>query len=209
MANLGKNTAMDLFSFPKEIQLDMLDAEVYYYPGFLNEKSSDSLFKHLIESTPWQQDSITIYGKTHLQPRLTALYGEKDKTYAYSNITMHPHFFSEELTDIKEQIELFTKKRFTSCLLNLYRHGNDSNGWHSDDERELGINPVIASLSLGAERIFHFKHKTIKNLKQKLVLQHGSLLLMSGETQHKWLHQLPKTQKKIGKRINLTFRNIA
>jgi len=209
MANLVKNSAMDLFANPNEIQLDMLDAEVYYYPDFLDKKLSDSLLKLLLDGTPWQQDDITVFGKTYPQPRLTALYGENARTYTYSNITMHPNEFTNELIEIKNRVEKSTKYIFTTCLLNLYRDGNDSNGWHSDDEKELGTNPIIASLSLGAERIFHFKHKSLTHLKQKLVLHHGSLLLMSGKTQHNWLHQLPKTKKKIGKRINLTFRNIA
>jgi alkylated DNA repair dioxygenase AlkB len=106
------------------------------------------------------------------------------------------------------KIEKATKTTFTSCLLNLYRNGQDSNGWHADDEKVLGENPVIASLSLGAERTFHLKHKKIKALKHKLILHNGSLLLMKGTTQHNWFHQIPKTKKMIEKRINLTFRLI-
>ncbi|MEX0273516.1 MAG: alpha-ketoglutarate-dependent dioxygenase AlkB [Flavobacteriaceae bacterium] len=121
---------------------------------------------------------------------------------------MRPIPFSRELLDIKEKVEQRVSARFNSCLLNHYRNGQDSNGWHSDDERELGTNPVIASVSLGAERMFHFRHKGDKTLRHKMVLQHGSLLLMGGETQHYWHHQLPKTKKKIGSRINMTFRCI-
>jgi alkylated DNA repair dioxygenase AlkB len=98
--------------------------------------------------------------------------------------------------------------RFTSCLLNLYRNGRDSNGWHADDEKTLGKNPIIASISLGQERYFHLKHKLKKDLKQKLLLEHGSLLLMKGETQHCWYHQVPKTAKTVQERINITFRVI-
>ena len=100
------------------------------------------------------------------------------------------------------------KKEFNSCLLNLYRDGNDSNGWHADNEKQLGKNPIIASLSLGSERYFHLKHRTKPHLKHKIVLKHGSVLVMKEETQHFWLHQIPKTKKEIGKRINLTFRYI-
>ena len=121
---------------------------------------------------------------------------------------MWPHSFIEPLTTIKERIEKVAKVEFTTCLLNLYRDGKDSNGWHSDDEKELGRNPVIASVSLGEERYFHLRHKKNKSLKSKLLLQHGSLLLMQGETQHNWQHQIPKTAKRIGPRINLTFRVI-
>jgi len=97
---------------------------------------------------------------------------------------------------------------FTSCLLNLYRDGKDSNGWHADDEKALGKNPIIASISLGQERFFHLKHKSVKELKHKLILEHGSLLLMKGKTQHRWYHQIPKTTKPINERINITFRVI-
>ena len=119
---------------------------------------------------------------------------------------MSPQKFTPLLNRIKSKIEERTQSIFSSCLLNLYRNGQDSNGWHSDDEKELGKNPTIASLSLGAERIFHLKHKKITTLKHKLSLQNGSLLVMKGETQHYWLHQIPKTNKPIDKRINLTFR---
>lgn len=122
---------------------------------------------------------------------------------------MQPHKFSRELLDIKEKIEFKTKANFTTCLLNLYRHGNDSNGWHADNEKELGLNPIIASVTLGQERYFHLKHRNRKDLKHKILLEHGSLLLMKGETQHHWLHQIPKTAKAIQERINLTYRIIA
>jgi len=200
---------MDLFSNTETHNLNMPDADVVYYSDFLNSAKATSYFKLLLEQTNWQEDSITIFGKTHLQPRLTALYASNNKSYSYSNITMTPSLFSPELLEIKSKIETLVHASFTTCLLNLYRDGNDSNGWHADDEKELGENPIIASLSLGEERMFHFKHKHQKDLKKKLVLQHGSLLIMKGETQHNWLHQLPKTKRKIGKRINLTFRIIA
>lgn len=187
----------------------MMDADVTYYPNFFDKGQADELFQLLLKNTPWQQDNIMVFGKTYNQPRLTALYGNNNKSYSYSNITMQPHKFSKELHTIKSKIEKVALTEFTTCLLNLYRDGSDSNGWHADDEKELGINPIIASLSFGAERIFHFKHKNRKDLKEKLILQHGSLLLMKGSTQHHWLHQIPKTKKKIGKRINLTFRFIA
>jgi alkylated DNA repair dioxygenase AlkB len=122
---------------------------------------------------------------------------------------MQPKPFSKSLLEIKEKIDEISQVVFTSCLANLYRYGADSNGWHSDNEKELGENPIIASISFGEERYFHFKHRTKKTLKHKIKLQHGSLLLMKGSTQNHWLHQIPKTKKDIGKRINLTFRNIA
>jgi len=197
---------MSLFDSSEIIKLPLLDAEIDYYPGFLGLETSITLFKELEINTPWKEDDIRVYGKVFKQPRLTAFFANNEKSYGYSNISMIPHKFTPILNSLKQKIETATKTTFTSCLLNLYRDGHDSNGWHADDEKELGINPVIASVSLGAERIFHLKHKNNKAIKHKLILQNGSLLMMKGATQHHWLHQIPKTKKPIGKRINLTFR---
>ena len=197
---------MSLFDSSEIIKLPLLDAEIDYYPSFLGLETSITLFKELEINTPWKEDDIRVYGKVFKQPRLTAFFANNEKSYGYSNISMIPHKFTPILNSLKQKIETATKTTFTSCLLNLYRDGHDSNGWHADDEKELGINPVIASVSLGAERIFHLKHKNNKALKHKLILQNGSLLMMKGATQHHWLHQIPKTKKPIGKRINLTFR---
>ena len=195
--------------FESPINLNLKDAEVTYYPGFFNIKEADNYFRSLLDQIDWKQDTITVYGKTYLQPRLTAFYATNKNNYKYSNIVMQPNTFEGVLLDIKNKIETELKTTFTSCLANLYRDGNDSNGWHADNEKELGKNPIIASVSLGVERVFHLKHKTDKTLKTKLILQHGSLLLMQGETQTNWLHHIPKTKKNIGNRINLTFRIIA
>ncbi|RNL91027.1 alpha-ketoglutarate-dependent dioxygenase AlkB [Sinomicrobium pectinilyticum] len=189
-------------------RLPLKDAEVLYYPGIFSGKESLDYYRSLMEKTLWQQDEITLFGKTYPQPRLTALYADNLAPYSYSGITMHPHPFFPELAEIRKKVESVCGESFTSCLLNLYRNGKDSNGWHADDERELGINPVIASVSLGGERYFHFKHKKEKELRHKLLLENGSLLLMKGSTQHHWLHQIPKTMRKTEPRINLTFRNI-
>ena len=193
--------------FPSEkILLDLPDAEISYYPQFFEAVEADALFIELLETTFWQQDSITVFGKTHPQPRLTALYGNTDKAYTYSNLTMEPHPWNPLLQKIKNQIAAVCDTNFTSVLLNLYRDGKDSNGWHADNEKELGTNPVIASISLGAERAFHLQHNCDKNRKHKMILQHGSLLIMKGATQHNWKHQISKTAKPINPRINLTFR---
>lgn len=195
-----------LFNDP--INLKMKDADVSYYANFISKNDSNFYFKKLLNTIPWQQDTIKVYGKTYLQPRLTAFFANNDKRYKYSNIIMQPHAFKGELLEIKHKIEAKLNTAFTSCLANLYRDGNDSNGWHADNEKELGENPIIASISFGEERPIHFKHKIDKTLKTKIILEHGSLLLMRGKTQSYWLHQIPKTQKKIEKRINLTFRII-
>tara|TARA_B100000446_G_scaffold181769_1_gene199505 strand:- start:424 stop:1017 length:594 start_codon:yes stop_codon:yes gene_type:complete len=194
--------------FSEDISLNLPDSDIKYYPNFFNKEKADAYFNSLLKDTNWQQDDITVFGKTYKQPRLTALFGNNGKPYSYSNITMYPEDFSEELQQIKNKVETKVNAKFTTCLANLYRNGNDSNGWHSDNEKELGQNPIIASVSFGAERNFHLKHKHDKSLKQKLLLQHGSLLLMQGKTQHYWLHQIAKTKKEIGQRINLTFRII-
>ncbi|MFC4094599.1 alpha-ketoglutarate-dependent dioxygenase AlkB family protein [Euzebyella saccharophila] len=194
--------------FPKRPDLQLCESTMSYYPQFLGRKEADTLYHVLRKNVPWQQDSIKIFGRDYLQPRLTALYGDNEKSYSYSNITMHPKKFIPELLELKQNIEEKCKTKFTTCLLNLYRNGKDSNGWHADNEKELGKEPVIASISLGAERFFHLKHQEIKSERYKLLLEHGSLLVMGGKTQHKWLHQIPKTSREVGERINLTFRYI-
>ncbi len=195
--------------FPEDkITFNLPNAEIEYFPSFFDAEKSFILLKKLQDEIPWQQDQITVFGKTHLQPRLTALFGNDGKQYSYSNIVMQPHKWNALLTYIKEEIEKVCQVNFTTVLLNYYRDGKDSNGWHADNEKELGRNPIIASVSFGAERVFHLQHNTIKESKQKIVLQNGSLLIMKGETQHYWKHQIPKTSQEINSRINLTFRII-
>ena len=195
--------------FPSEkITFDLPDADIEYYSNFFDVEKSKLLFEKLLNEIPWQQDNITVFGKTHPQPRLTALYGNEGKPYSYSNIVMQPHHWSPLLMFIKNEVEEVCNENFTTVLLNLYRNGKDSNGWHADNERELGRNPIIASISFGAERSFHLQHNTISEAKLKITLENGSLLLMKGETQHFWKHQIPKTAKPIDSRINLTFRII-
>lgn len=188
------------------ISFNLPDAGLDYYPKLFREEA-DYWFERLIAETPWKQDDILIYGKQHKQPRLTALYGNEGKLYSYSNIVMVPHAWTPLLTLIREKVEEISGANFSTVLLNLYRSGQDSNGWHADNEKELGRDPVIASLSLGAVRSFHLKHNTLEN-RLKLQLEHGSLLIMKGSMQHYWKHQVPKTARETGPRINLTFRLI-
>jgi alkylated DNA repair dioxygenase AlkB len=192
----------------KQIKLDMVDADVSYFPDFFSLEESKLLYQNLTEKIKWQQDFIKIYGKTIPLPRLTAWYGETDKNYSYSGILMKPHKWNSDLLLIKEKVETIAKVNFNGLLLNFYRNGVDSMGWHADNEPELGINPVIASVSFGETRLFQFKHQENSNLKSQIALENGSLLLMQGITQHKWLHQIPKTTKILKPRINLTFRVI-
>lgn len=191
-----------------KIEFDLPDADMLYFPELYAADRANEIFNQLLKETHWQQDEITVFGKTHPQPRLTALYAENEKPYSYSNITMHPKPFTPLLKELKTDVEKHSNHSFSTVLLNLYRHGKDSNGWHSDDEKELAKNPVIASLSFGAERMFHLKHKFKHQQKAKIALQHGSLLIMQGTTQHFWKHQISKTAKVVASRINLTFRLI-
>ena len=195
--------------FPKEkITFDLPDATIGYYPNFFEIDSANALFESLKNEIPWQQDSIKVFGKTHPQPRLTALFGNEGKPYHYSNIVMQPNAWNTLLLFIKNKIEEIVAENFTTVLLNYYRDGKDSNGWHADNEKELGRNPIIASVSFGAERFFYLQHNSIAAQKLKINLEHGSLLLMEGTTQHFWKHQIAKTAKPTGPRVNLTFRII-
>ena len=190
----------EIFSLP--------DAELEYFPNFLNKGKADLLLKKLLKEVPWQQQNIKLFGKEIPQPRLTAFYAEQGISYTYSGLQLKPNSFSTELWELKQKTQELSGFDFNTCLANLYRHGNDSMGWHADDEKVLGKNPVIASISLGGIRRFQFKHKTNKDLKESIELQHGSLLIMKGSMQHFWKHQLPKTKKEVAPRINLTFRKI-
>jgi alkylated DNA repair dioxygenase AlkB len=187
---------------------ELPDATIKYYPNFLNTKEADLYLEQLTKETPWRNDPITVFGKTYPQPRMTSLHGHTTESYSYSGIVMQPNPMRKPLLNIEQKLQAFTKETFTTVLLNLYRDGQDSNGWHADNEKELGVNPVIASISLGASRYFHLKHNSDKSQRLKLELTHGSLLLMEGATQHFWKHQIAKTAKKVGPRINLTFRKV-
>ena len=193
----------------KQTELHHLpDAEIRYVPHFLPVSLANTYFDDLFHHIPWRQDPITVFGKTHLQPRLTSLHAHTLDSYSYSGIVMTPQPMTQTLQCIENRIYQLCDESFTTVLLNLYRDGKDSNGWHADDEAELGKNPVIASLSLGAPRFFHLRHNRDSKQRYKLLLEHGSLLLMAGETQHHWKHKVAKTAKKVGPRINLTFRKI-
>ncbi|MCJ7467007.1 MAG: alpha-ketoglutarate-dependent dioxygenase AlkB [Maribacter sp.] len=192
----------------KKIALQLPNSDIVYYPNFLDLPLADYYFAIFKKTIAWQQDDIKVFGKVYRQPRLTALYADNGKPYSYSNLSMRPRDFTDDLLQIRQKVETLSHVRFTHCLLNLYRDGQDSNGWHADNEKSLGKNPIIASVSLGQERSFHLKHKTDPSCHHKMILAHGSLLMMQGETQQYWLHQIPKTKKVIGERINLTFRVI-
>lgn len=183
------------------------DGNLIFEPNFLTPQEADELFNHLKQVIVWEQKEITIYEKTIPIPRLTAWVGS-DVYYAYSNIDNQPQPWTEPLLKVKEKIENTYNIKINGCLLNLYRSGKDHISWHSDNEKELGDTPNIASISLGEERNFQVKHKFLPLDKISLKLNSGSLVLMQGVMQRKWLHRLAPTSKPVGERINLTFRFI-
>ncbi|HJU14897.1 MAG TPA: alpha-ketoglutarate-dependent dioxygenase AlkB [Stellaceae bacterium] len=190
-------------------QIPIPDADVRYLPHLPLGRTTDETMRRLLDEVPWRAEEIVMFGRKVMQPRLTAWYGDPGCVYSYAGIRLRPRPWSAILFDLKARIEAATAERFNSVLLNCYRDERDSIGFHSDDEPELGPRPVIASLSLGAERVFVMKHKTDRKLPPvRLVLASGSLLLMKGETQRCWRHGVPKTTRPCGKRVNLTFRCI-
>lgn len=193
---------------PLKTPIEAEEAEIYLIESFISANEANEIFQELRTHTAWQKDKITVFGKEYYQPRLTAWYATNEKSYSYSGIQMNPHPFTDLLKDLARRIGDVSGIKFNTCLFNLYRNGQDSNGWHADDEKELGQNPPIASLSFGTTRKFKMRKKDNHQQKIDLHLSNGSLLLMLGETQHKWQHQIPKTKKEVGERINLTFRII-
>ncbi len=189
-------------------RLFMPDADIIFYRAFFTTSQSDILFNDLYQNTHWKQEQIKFYGKNISLPRLTAWVGDEGAVYKYSGITAGPEPWTSTLWEIKRAIEAVSGTVFNSVLLNLYRQKKDSVDWHSDDEPELGQDPVIGSVSLGGTRRFQFKHKQNKDLRYEMGLTHGSYLLMKGPTQHHWFHRIPKEAKFCRPRINLTFRVI-
>ena len=183
------------------------DGMVNYYGKVLASKEADQYFDLLTQNILWENDEVIIFGKHIITKRKTAWYGDSDYSYTYSNTTKQALAWTKELSRLKQIVEEVAETKFNSCLLNLYHNGNEGMGWHSDDEKSLGKNNTIASLSFGAERNFSFKHKHTKQI-VSLVLEHGSLLIMKDTTQTNWLHSLPKSKSVTQPRINLTFRTI-
>ena len=183
------------------------DGELYWLPGFLAADYADSLYKVLLHSLAWQTEELMLFGRRLHVPRLMAWYGDKDAQYRYSGVEHSPLPWTEELLELRTAVEVVCEHGFNSVMANLYRNGQDSMGCHADDEKELGENPLIASLSFGATRLLRFKHRA-KGCKLDLALAHGDLLVMAGALQHHWRHELPKTRKNVQPRINLTFRTI-
>ena len=199
----------DLFSIVRQFEsLAVQDADVSILREIEMPNSYDFILRKLIEDIKWRQESVNIYGKVMPQPRLIAWYGDSGKKYDYSGISLTPMPWTDLLREIKRRIEDCTDSTFNSVFLNLYRDHNDSMGFHSDDERELGLEPTIASLTFGATRTFVLKHKKKDLPAIKIPLEAGSVLLMKGGTQRHWKHGIMKQTEKCGPRVNLTFRTI-
>ena len=184
------------------------DAELIYIEHYFEPAIADDLLAKLNHEIHFQAGEIKLFGRTTPIPRLQAWHGDPHLPYTYSNVTLNSLPWTDTLQVIKKQLEHDIQQSFNGVLCNLYRSGQDSMGWHSDNEPELGDQPLIASMSLGGERRFQMQHKKDKLLKWSQTLGHGSLLIMAGDTQHFWRHQLPKTRTEQLPRINLTFRTL-
>lgn len=201
---------MDLFSSKQDsIELDLPPAKANFYPNFLSKEQADFLFKNLINNVDWNQEHINFMGKISPIPRLTYWYSKENKEYVYSGIKVFPVPYPEIIKRLNRLVEEKTGYEFNSVLLNLYRNGEDKVSWHADDEKSLGNEINIASISIGVEREFQFKSKHNSDDKQEIMLTHGSLLVMHNPIQKHWLHQIPIRKKIKEPRINLTFRYIS
>ncbi len=200
---------LNLFDIPR-IDFESVkiqNGEYIFVSQLFTKQEADFYLEQFSKTIVWKQEEMKMYGKTVKFPRLTAWYGDNDKPYSFSGITLQPHPWTKELLEIKNKIEPLSHEKFNSVLLNLYRDGSDSISWHTDAEKELGRNPVIVSVNFGAERTFQLRHMETKE-RIDISLTHGSLLIMTGELQHYWQHQVPKTKTIKTQRINLTFRAI-
>ncbi|QLC74233.1 alpha-ketoglutarate-dependent dioxygenase AlkB [Pseudomonas sp. LPB0260] len=193
--------------FP-DTPLQLADAQLDFQPGWLDAPTADSWLGQLLQETPWQQPQLRLYGRLHPVPRLVAWYGDAEASYRYSGLIHRPLPWTPLLAHIRQRLEAAVGQPLNGALLNYYRDGQDSMGWHSDDEAELGANPLIVSLNLGGTRRFDLRRKGGSGIEHSLELGHGSLLVMAGPTQHYWQHQVAKTRRPSAPRLNLTFRLI-
>lgn len=198
---------MDLFGHDSSVNLLPRDGTVNYFGPVLTILDARLYYDTLFRDIPWKNDEAVIFGKHIVTARKVAWYGDSDFSYTYSGTAKRALPWNPELADLKAVVEKLTAARFNSCLLNLYHNGNEGMAWHSDDEKSLGRNSTIASVSLGAEREFRLKHKRTDE-KVSVLLESGSLLVMKDATQTHWLHSVPKSKKIKSPRINLTFRTM-
>jgi alkylated DNA repair dioxygenase AlkB len=188
-------------------EIALAEGTLLLYRHAMAAQASD-LLEQLVRNVAWRQESITLFGKHHLQPRLSAWHGDPDASYRYSGLDNTPLPWTADLQNLRHSVQAICGHSFNSVLLNYYRDGNDAMGMHADDEPELGPQPVIASLSLGAPRRMRFVHRRGKHPALNLVLEPGSLLIMAGDTQRNWKHGINRTKRICGPRVNLTFRRI-
>lgn len=198
---------MNLFGYEPSQNILPYDGTVNYFGPVIGPREAQDYLKTLLTTVPWQNDEVVIYGRRIVTARKVAWFGDANYAYTYSGTTKTALAWTRELLALKSLAEGKTGTAFNSCLLNLYRDGNEGMSWHSDDEKSLGTNTTIASLSFGAERKFSFRHKR-SGESVSLVLEDGSLLVMMGTTQTYWQHSLPKSKKITAPRINLTFRTM-
>lgn len=215
----------------KGIVIDVPHGRLYYAPNYFDAKQSDEFMDYFLacegidhrhhdwqnegdinhlpfKNIKWHQDTIKMYGKEHKLPRVSAWYGDSDRPYTYSGIHLHPKAWTAKLIELNDVLSVICKRRFNSVLLNWYRSGEDHISWHTDAEKELGKNPLIASVNFGESRRFLLRYKDNHDEKLEIGLHHGSVLVMAGALQHHWQHSVPKQKKVKASRINLTFRNI-
>lgn len=196
----------DLFA-GSDLRIDLPDADIRYVPDIVD--APQVWYETLLRELAWRQDRVSMYGKSMLIPRLNVWYGDEGSDYSYSGLHLTPLPWTASLLRIRQRVEQISGESFNSVLANLYRDGNDSVSWHSDDEKALGRNPVIASVSFGAARKFSLRHRIDRTIPTRhLTLASGSLLVMAGATQHYWQHQVPKQRGISSGRINLTFRQV-
>ncbi|MBK59827.1 MAG: alpha-ketoglutarate-dependent dioxygenase AlkB [Pseudomonas sp.] len=188
--------------------IELTDADLRYFPRWVDADLADGWLSEISAKTSWSQPQIKLYGRSIAVPRLVAWYGDADAHYRYSGFTHEPLAWTPLLADIRQRVQQQVGQRLNGVLLNYYRDGQDAMGWHSDDERELGQQPLVVSLNLGATRRFDFRRKGASRIEYSISLEHGSLLVMSGLTQHYWQHQIARTRKVRAPRLNLTFRQI-
>lgn len=198
---------MDLFNQNTQTNLLPFDGEAIYHGPIFSKQEQASTYDNLLEAIPWKNDEAIVFGKHYITKRKVAWFGDKPYSYTYSGVTKQAHLWFPQLQQLKQKVEKLSGATYNSCLLNLYHNGIEGMGWHSDAEKILADNGTIASVSLGSERKFSFKHKVTKE-RVDIVLESGSLLIMKGIIQKKWLHSLPKTKKIATPRINLTFRTV-
>ena len=181
------------------------DGSAMLMTSFLGPDSATCYFEELLQNNPWEQRAITMFGKTVDEPRLSTWHSTQNLSYVYSGLLRTPAVWTPVLSELLELCQSASGAKFNSVLINLYRNGNDSMGWHADNEKANGPEPTIASISLGTSRRFDLRHRESKET-IRTELTHGSLLVMSGKSQNAWLHQIPKSKRVTEPRINLTFR---